>query len=232
MPVVPAPAAPAPAPAPAPAAAAPAPVPGPAPAPAHVPERPAAPAPAPERPADCCEPGCDCCGPESPGGQPGPMQNLPLLPGPGNVLHPLPLPLPETNPGGNVLHPLPLPLPETNPGVPGDQGRNPGWPGIDPGFWINPPAFEPLPGELPRGEAVMPWPGNADIKPMPLPEVIPFEPAPDSAPGGFPGTGVTPDPLPLPREINGVPVAEAILLSDQAPSDAEPNQTRGRWGLT
>ncbi|MCQ1987448.1 MULTISPECIES: hypothetical protein [unclassified Arthrobacter] len=227
---------------------------------------------------------------------PGPVRNLPWLPGPGNVLHPLPAPLPEANPGGhiaepapyypgnpggNILHPLPAPLPEAIPGghiaepapyYPGDPGRGAMWPGIDPGFWADPsrPGFERLPVELPqeitkmpdvihaepwmpevipfepRPDVIhaepwmpevihfepMPMPEIIDIKPMPLPEVIHFEPMPDTAPGDFGGAGVTPEPTPVPREINGIPVVDAILLADQAPSDAEPNKTRGRWGLT
>ncbi|MCQ1950707.1 hypothetical protein NNX28_12330 [Arthrobacter sp. zg-Y859] len=105
------------------------------------------------------------------------------------------------------------------------------WPGIDPGFWADPsgPDSERLPGEMPQEITKMPE--IIDIKPTPLPEVIPFEPLPDRAPGDFGGAGVTPEPLPVPREINGIPVA--IPLVDQAPSDAEPNMTsRGRWGLT
>ncbi|MCQ1954029.1 hypothetical protein [Arthrobacter sp. zg-Y238] len=111
--------------------------------------------------------------------------------------------------------------------------------------------MERLPGEMPQEITKMPeiidikptplpeiidikptpLPEIIDIKPTPLPEVIPFEPLPDRAPGDFGGAGVTPEPLPVPREINGIPVA--IPLVDQAPSDAEPNKTsRGRWGLT
>ena len=150
------------------------------------------------------------------------------------------MPLPEANPGGNIADPAPY--------FPGDR---PTWPGIDPGFWIDPsgPDFERLPGEMPQEITKMPevihyepWmpevihfepmplPEVIDIKPMPMPEVIHFEPMPDPAPGDFGGAGVTPEPTPVPQEINGIPAATPLV--DQAPSEAEPNKTRGRWGLT
>ena len=76
-------------------------------------------------------------------GHPGPIPHLPdssvplpgMEPGPGHVTHPLPLPLPESVPSGVDQGTAPA-----FPGHPGPASPGPGtiWPGIDPGFVIDP----------------------------------------------------------------------------------------------